>query len=69
MSLLFKYNKETYNPNNNEDTYNLLRKLNMTEEKLGRVREEYNRLYKKYLILLEKEKKKVRKRDSRGRFI
>lgn len=69
MSLLFKYNKETYNPNNSEDTYTLLRKLNMTEEKLGRVREEYNRLYKKYLILLEKEKKKVRKRDSRGRFI
>ena len=69
MSLLFKFDREKYNPNNSLDMYDLMVKLQDSQVKLERVTEEYKRLYKRYLSMLELEKKKERKRDSRGRFL
>ena len=69
MSLLFKFDREKYNPNNSLDMYDLIVKLQDSQVKLQRVTEEYKRLYKRYSIKLEEEKKKERKRDKKGRFI
>jgi len=69
MSLIFKFDRETYNPNNKLDMYDLMVKAQQAELKLQRVTEEYNRLYKRYLALREEINKKERKRDKRGRFI
>lgn len=69
MSLLFKFDREKYNPNNSLDMYDLVVKLQDSEVKLQRVTEEYKRLYKRYLAMLESEEKKIKKRDYRGRFI
>jgi len=65
MSLLFKFDRENYNPNNNQDMYKLVSKLHTSEVKLQRITEEYKRLYKRYCEI----KKKERKRDRLGRFI
>ena len=62
MSLLFKFDREKYNPNNSLDMYDLVVKLQDREVKLQRVTEEYKRLYKRYLAMLEQEEKKLKKK-------
>lgn len=69
MSLQFRFNKDTYHPDNRLDMYDLIVKNQGLEVKLQCVTEEYKRLYKRYLQMLEEEKKKIKKRDKLGRFI